>query len=209
MIDRFPVTNLQFCNFLNDSFSETSDDEELQDDDGHKIIYLGNSKIDLEGKNFRVRKGYSRHPVTRVTWYGAKMYCRYRSRQEALTEDSYRLPTEAEWEKAARGELGRIYPWGNIWMREYCNTRESGKRETTVIEQYIDTSSSPCGAVDMAGNVWEWTDGFFEKASDLRGLRGGSWDYDAAAARCAVRDRLFPSSRGINVGFRCARTITT
>jgi formylglycine-generating enzyme required for sulfatase activity len=89
-----------------------------------------------------------------VTWHDAMAYCRWLAR---VTGRAYRLPSEAEWEKAARGTDGRIWPWGNKWDSKRCNSREGGPGNTTPVGQYSPQGDSPYGCVDMAGNVWEWT----------------------------------------------------
>jgi formylglycine-generating enzyme required for sulfatase activity/energy-coupling factor transporter ATP-binding protein EcfA2 len=96
--------------------------------------------------------GKANHPVTRVSWHDAQAYSEW-LRQK--TGKNYRLPTEAEWEKAARGTDGRVYPWGNEFDKDKCNTDESGINATTPVGIYLD-GASPFGALDMAGNVWEW-----------------------------------------------------
>ena len=92
------------------------------------------------------------HPVVYVYWKDAVAYCRWLAE---ATGKPYRLPTEAEWEKAARGPDGRIYPWGNEWDSKRCNTAEGGKRSTTPVGAY-PAGASPYGVLDMAGNVWEY-----------------------------------------------------
>ena len=103
------------------------------------------------------------HPVTYVKWTEAMAYCQWlnqilnseftRSGQNLIL----RLPTEAEWEKAARGIDGLEYPWGNTFDKNKCNTSESGKGGTTPVGLYSPQGNSPYGCADMAGNVWEWT----------------------------------------------------
>jgi len=96
--------------------------------------------------------GKQEHPVVNVRWHDAVAYCQWLTEKSIRT---YRLPTEAEWEKAARGTDGRIYPWGNQWDEKLCNTSEGGKGGTTPVGAYPD-GASPYGLLDMAGNVWEW-----------------------------------------------------
>jgi iron(II)-dependent oxidoreductase len=158
-------------------------------------------RIQKEGDRYTEEKGYERHPVIYVTWYGADAYAE---------EMGKRLPTQEEWEKAARGICGRRYPWGNDFDTDKCNTYESGKRDTTIIDIYL-RGKSPYGCYDMAGNVLEWTDSWYGKEEkDKVVLRGGSWLFSHVDARCANRDGFYPDSWGghVSSGFRCARTIT-
>ncbi len=115
----------------------------------------------------------SDHPVTQVSWDDAVAYCEWLSR---TTGRSYRLPTRAEWEKAARGSDGRSYPWGN-WPpnNQLCNF-DHNVDDTTPVGRYPN-GVSPYGCWDMAGNVWEWTG---DKDSDgWYWVKGGSWYSDA------------------------------
>ena len=143
------------------------------------------------------------HPVVHVSWKDAMEYCRCLNdllKAELPAGLVLRLPTEAEWEKAARSADGREYPWGNEFDKNKCNTLEGGKGNTTTVGLYSPQGDSPYGCADMSGNVWEWThsvkkgypykasDGREdEKASGSRALRGGSlYDY-VRYARCAFR----------------------
>lgn len=136
------------------------------------------------------------HPVVSVSWYDAVAYAFWLAR---LTGQRWCLPAEAEWEKAARGTDGRLYPWGDTFDRGRANTRESGKGATTPVGAYPN-GASPAGAQDMAGNVWEWTRSLFKlypyspgdgreflNSTENRVRRGGSWDYGAGDARAAYR----------------------
>ena len=195
-IDRFPVTNQQFLDFLSDCYSGEKD---IRDEEGHKLIDFHYSRIEPE---FRIEKGYGRHPVIGVSWYGAKAYCDWRERKE---QASFRLPTEEEWEKAARGIFGRRCPWGNEFDPERCNSNESGIEDTTMIGSY-PRGESPYRCSDMAGNVWEWTSSYLDEDKEFIVLRGGSWSTGRNDARCA--ERLWGVSvYGISnsFGFRCAR----
>jgi len=106
------------------------------------------------------------HPVVYVSWHDAVAYAEWAGE---------RLLTEQEWEKAARGMDGRIYPWGDEFDPTRCNTDESGIGTTTPVGRYSSNGDSPCGCADMAGNVWEWTASEWESGSARRVLRGGSW----------------------------------
>jgi formylglycine-generating enzyme required for sulfatase activity len=167
-------------------------------------------------------RGRGDFPVVNVTWHDARTYCKWLSE---ATGKPYRLPNEPEWEKAARGTDGRLYPWGNDWDTGRCNTfDENGKEATTPVGAYPE-GASPYGALDMIGNVWEWTSSLWgsslrkpaftypydphdgrenpEAASDVRRvLRGVSFFNERDAARCAARYRYSPRNRYVSVGFR-------
>ncbi|MEZ0395527.1 MAG: SUMF1/EgtB/PvdO family nonheme iron enzyme [Anaerolineales bacterium] len=190
---RFPVTNEQYAQFAESRHRK------------HPV------------KNWAQRK---KHPVVKVSWKDALDYCKwfeatYRSelKKRGLT---LRLPTEAEWEKAARGEYGNEWPWGNEFDPQKANTSESGRGDTAPVDAHPQ-GASPYGAEDMAGNVWEWThtltkgypyradDGREEeKSNESRVLRGGSWYGDQNSARCACRHHNLPDQRLVNLGFRVA-----
>ena len=145
--------------------------------------------------------------MVNVTWFEARGYAKWAGK---------RLPTEAEWEKAAKGSVNRIFPWGNTFEPTYCNTRETGLNGTAAVGKYPG-GISPYGCLDMAGNVFEWTEDWYlpyagsEDNSPLFGetykvIRGGSWDKSSRMARCANRMVSKPERFAQNIGFRCART---
>ena len=161
-----------------------------------------------------VQRGRMDHPVVYVSWYEARDYAAWLAR---LTGQPWALPSEAEWEKAARWDaegnsgrgVARIYPWGDRFDSARCNTWESGILMTTPVGTYgsedpSHDGSSPCGAQDMAGNVWEWTRTIWDPrayegkerrenndSDENRVLHGGSWGTDSRNARaaCPTHDR--------------------
>jgi formylglycine-generating enzyme required for sulfatase activity len=152
------------------------------------------------------------HPVRYVSWQDALAYCNWLSEKSSLPVG---LPSEAEWEKAARGTDGRIYPWGNEFDKDKCNTYESGIGNTTPVGKYSPAGDSPYGCADMAGNVWEWTRSKFKpypynadderenlEGNDRRVVRGGSWLDDLDLARASYRLISDPRIRLNNYGFR-------
>ncbi len=150
------------------------------------------------------------HPAVSVRWLAATAYAAWLA---GLTGQPWRLPTEAEWEKAARwdGRASRIYPWGDKFDETRANTKDSDKRTTTPVGAY-PSGVSPCGAQDMAGNVNEWTSSLIKpypynpsdgreapNSAGDRVLRGGSWAEYSGGARAAYRIEAYPdyfSGRG-------------
>jgi len=189
LIDRYPVTNAQFCAFLNEHGNQQEGGEEWIDLEGS--YEDERCRIRKDGDSFTVESGFEDHQVIYVTWHGARAYA------ESVGK---RLSTEEEWEKAARGIDGRIYPWGNEFDKDKCNTRESKIGHTTPVKEYREGRSS-YGCSDMAGNIWEWTNSWYDKKEKARVRRGGSWDVSEVLARCASR---FGDG---DYGFRCARTL--
>lgn len=156
------------------------------------------------------------HPVVRVNWNDAIAFCEW---LRDTTGERIYLPNEAEWEKAARGTDGRLWPWGNMAPNaQRCNF--SGVHgDTTEIGRYSPGGDSPFGCADMAGNVWEWTaslrkpypfhsplDRYLMEEEGPRVLRGGSWGSNVTNIRTAYRYRNFPRDSAIGIGFRCLRS---
>ena len=157
-------------------------------------------------------------PVVCVTWYEAMAYTRWLSGQ---TGQRFSLPTEAEWEKAARGTDGQIYPWGNTWEATRANNDEAGLKKIVPVGQY-PSGASPYGALDMAGNVWEWTRSVYSSypynatdgredpsnpAQKLFTLRGGSAWNIRTYIRCGARYGDLPDSRNDSYGFRVVASL--
>jgi formylglycine-generating enzyme required for sulfatase activity len=156
------------------------------------------------------------HPVAGVSKIDVEAYIGWLNQRTGM---NFRLPTEAEWERAARGEDGRIYPWGNTFDPWRCNTAESLKKGTTPVGSYSPGGDSVCGAVDMLGNVWEWTQSLFmpypyrpnSDREEIRPngryvVRGGAWYYTRKLARCAAREGALPEQISPSIGFRLARS---
>jgi toxoflavin biosynthesis protein ToxD len=173
------------------------------------------------------------HPVVDVSWQEANAFCRWLTAQIAdcrlqIADDdrpqstiynlqsAIRLPTEAEWEHAARGVDGRAFPWGDAWDDKRANTREGGPGGTTPVGSY-PAGAGPYGCLDQAGAVWEWTasldapypydpsDGRENpNVPGRRILRGGCYANPHGFARCACRFRLGPAVRTPFLGFRLA-----
>jgi formylglycine-generating enzyme required for sulfatase activity len=165
------------------------------------------------------------HPAVNVSWQDATAYVAWL--REVTGRPEWRLPSEAQWEKASRWDAGRkvsrIYPWGDNFDKNRCNTSESGVKTTTPIGSYPASDArrsgaSPWGAEDMAGNVWEWTSSLYkpypytvtdgredQDSTENRTLRGGSWYNGARFARAAYRNDVFRWVNFVNyLGFRLA-----
>jgi formylglycine-generating enzyme required for sulfatase activity len=138
-------------------------------------------------------EGHEDHPATHVSWYEAQEYAEWIGKT---------LPTEEEWEKAARGINGRRFPWGEEWDPTKCNTRLSGYGGTTPVNQF-PSGKSLYGCYDLSGNVWEWTSTWLNAERKQKILKGGSWSKYGILPWCWYRFNYEPDSGYSNVGFRC------
>jgi formylglycine-generating enzyme required for sulfatase activity len=201
MIAKYPVTNAQFQIFVEagNGYREAGwwdySDEAAQWRSNHE------QRREPEWGDL------PNHPCVNVTWFEAVAFCRWLSE---VVGNEVRLPTEPEWQRAAQGDDGRIYPWGKQEPDE--NLANFGKKvgRTTPVGSYPE-GYSPYGVLDMAGNVWEWCSTDFEKGRDevgeaasYRVLRGGAWSVSAFGIRAIRRFRGDPFSEGNHLGFRLA-----
>ncbi len=222
-IGKYPVTNAQYAAFL-EATGHKAEDEWLKKEKSGWF----SSKVKVVGIKFP--SGGETHPATHFSWLDAVAFCRWLSQESGQT---VRLPTEAEWEKAARGGLpptggdqvgsGRIYPWGNEFDQTKLNSEDGGPGKTTPVGRYSPEGDSPYGVADMAGNVlewcstiWaeeaypfqvqdEWSRDYLDITSVARVLRGGAFDYGSKYVRCSLRNVDGPSLRSNLIGFRIVR----
>ena len=145
-------------------------------------------------------------PVIGISWFEAEAYCNWLAQRLGKL---VRLPIEAEWEKAARGTDGRLWPWGNEWNKDLCNNRDLGFDHICIVGMF-PYGASPYGVQDMAGNVWEWTMSAKTHAGTIYyAVRGGSWTCVKRLAGCVYRLGYVPGSFHHHVGFRVVCTSVT
>lgn len=185
---------------------------ETTNEEYKKFVDATNREVPYLWRNGEIPEGKEKHPVTYVNWFDAKDYCHWKGK---------RLPTEEEWEKAARGFDGNIYPWGNIWDKTKSNNPYNYSTGTMPVGSYPQ-GKSPFGLYDTSGNVWEWVDSFYlphpgntksrpDYGKNNRVLKGGSW-YDCLSYGCGLSSPTFnrsfftPEVRNNSFGFRCARS---
>lgn len=197
-LDRWPVTNAEYKKFIDDT------DYPIPN---YNVSWCDTKSYNWDAEQRLYPADKADHPVVLVSWEDAMAYAAWAGK---------RLPTEAEWERAARGSEGRRYPWGNAFMKGLCNSKEAELGQTSSVGQFSPNGDTLEGLVDMVGNVWEWTNSLFRpypyeandgresrQASGFRVLRGASWVNDANVALSASRlDGDFKFFN--NVGFRCA-----
>jgi len=228
-IDQTDVTNALFAKFVAATGYQTDAEKAGS---GYAFDPASDNWAYTKGANWQHPRGpnsdlqgLDQHPVVQVSWNDATAYCQWAGR---------RLPTEAEWEKAARGTDGRIYPWGNqpvagnllnfadknLNVSWADKTIDDGYQYTSPVGHYPD-GASPYGALDMAGNVWQWVNDRFSgtyyssspaknptgpTSGPNRGLRGGAWVNVIWSVRAAIRGGGPPDNRDDFGGFRCARS---
>jgi len=190
-IDKYPVTNEKYRAFVE---AGGYGNQAYWSPEGWKWKMGNNVTVPGYWNDAKWNKGD--HPVVGVSYYEVEAYAKWAGK---------RLPTEREWEKAARGEDGREYPWGDEFDKEKCNSTETGLKHTTPVTRY-PKGGSPYGCYDMAGNVWEWcVDWYDEEQKDSRVIRGGSWDDRPVGLRASYRTWNFAGNRYNDIGFRLAQ----
>lgn len=208
-IDQTEVTNAMFADFLTANGVDTAGGKPWYEVDSPDAL------ISVQGPKWVVEPGYENHPVVEVTWEAAKAYCEWVGR---------RLPTEAEWEKAARGAEGQIYPWGdnapNCGLVNFWDGNKVCADGSAPVGSF-PAGVSPYGALDMSGNVWEWTADWYDEnyyqASPIENpmgpasgsskvFRGGAWESGPRNLRASDRNNDQTNASRYRLGFRCALT---
>ncbi len=204
-IDRLPVTNAQFAEFLNARGHSSAAGERYYDHDDN------DARIHAVNGTYSADHGFENHPVVEPSWLGAREYCAWRGK---------RLPTEAEWEKAARGADQRRHPWGNDAPTPARAQFAAHFNQTAPVEKF-SAGASPYGALGMVGNAWHWVSSAYRpypyRADDgredptpgpVRATRGGGHDSPATEITTTQRGRTLsrnPRAGHHNIAFRCAK----
>lgn len=207
LIDKYEASAREFSEFLN-----------LRPKDAKRYLELGNAvTIIYKDGEYKPREGLEDYPANRISWHGADAYCKWKGK---------RLPTEAEWEKAARGTDQRIFPWGDEFP---SNERVTFRRKFPELKfkamEKVDAlplGRSPYGVHQMAGNVWEWVSDWYSadyyenspksnpkgpEEGDSKVLRGGNWYYKAYYMRTTYRFNDPPGKFKVWQGVRCAKSV--
>jgi formylglycine-generating enzyme required for sulfatase activity len=192
-IDTYPVTNEQYRAFI---LADGYGNQAYWSEEGWKWKTKENIQSPKYWNNTKWNK--ADFPVVGVSFYETEAYAKWAGK---------RLPTEQEWEKAARGTDGREYPWGDEFDKKKCNSSEVAIEHTTPVTQYSN-GVSPYGCYDMAGNVWDWcADWYDEEQKDRRVVRGGSWYNGPGLVRVSYRARYTADFRYYDLGFRLVQDL--
>ena len=195
-IDRNLVTNADYARFV----TATGHRAPFVSESvwrGYRLVHGYARVVKFLWRDGRPPAGRERHPVVLVSHADAAAYCVWRG---------VRLPSEAEWEKAARGTDGRYFPWGDTFDAGRLNSEDDGPFDTVPVGSYPD-GQSPYGVLDMAGQVFEWTSTPFRKEPPRYVVKGGSWDDFPGVTRSAARHGRPPELKHILIGFRCAESL--
>jgi hypothetical protein len=189
-LSRYPVTNAQYALFMKKGGYK---DMDIWSDEGrHWLKIEGVSQPEYWRDP---RFSGPDQPVVGVSFWEAEAFARWAGGS---------LPTERQWEAAARGREGYTYPWGDNWEDGICNSRESGLQGTSAVGIFPRSRSSEFGLDDMAGNVIEWCVDYWDKKASDRVIRGGGWILVSGRCRASYRSRGDPADRGDDLGFRVA-----